>query len=79
MKLLVWSATPSGTVWCSLDGAEGFSSFHPYKMSVSLASVHRPRILFWQHSRKSKAKPSALSTTSSTTELINSLHFRVNI
>jgi transposase len=25
MKLLVWSGTPSGTVWSSRDSAEGFS------------------------------------------------------
>jgi hypothetical protein len=56
MKLLVWSGTPSGTVWSSRDAAEEFSlavsqPFYPYKMDLSPAWVHRPRILFWEHSR----------------------------
>ena len=56
MKPLVWSGTPSGTVWSSPDSTEGFSlavsqPFHLYKMAVSPACVHGPRILFWVHSR----------------------------
>src|SRR5258707_14193163 len=60
MKLLVWSGTPSGTVWSgtlsgtvwsSPDSAEGFSLAVLSHSTHTKWVFHRPRILFWQHSR----------------------------